>query len=613
MKRRILLLLALAGITTLAFLGCGSQSANLKLEDGVLSWDADKSADHYEVELNDISVTCEEPQVNLSEVCEYKGSYTVTVSAVSDADKEKEIGSLDITAQEIEKPDIVVKQSKDGKTSFVWTAQENVSSYQYDMHDGYGLRPAETTSDMTCKVEFEGKKETLITVIARGNSDGNVLYMDNEATYHHDGTELFSMAQLAKYPYYITTDGQLLNELVVGTTLPKGSYDLDITFYLMDPNGRSLSGNGSWGRRVTHLSGNAWFCAEELDGWPGSGNTLPTAIESITYTCKQNVNKYGETTLSLYSWKANEMLVVADIKYNGKSVMTKALTPHPEEKQVVFDVSKLSDFLAVFRGTGRGWHEDFKEEFELTIPTNIADGVYKLEISYQVMNTDGTRLEGNGTGLRRIYDADMREVQWLCEYPVEGQTEGMDELPDPNQTLKVTFPAVVKNGSFKIMCLHFKDDELLAVSSVKKISGSSRHFDLSTLKKYNNVFVSGGPNGSFEKFRIDTTLCQRGQFEVEVSYYAMGSNGYMLDGNGTWGRRMMDEGSDEHWICLTAPSEEHQDAVNTVPEPDKAVTKTMKVTMNKKGRFFLDMHDFREGEIVVIKDVTYQGKSILVK
>ena len=58
MKRRILLLLALAGITTLAFLGCGSQSANLKLEDGVLSWDADQSADHYEVELNDISVTC---------------------------------------------------------------------------------------------------------------------------------------------------------------------------------------------------------------------------------------------------------------------------------------------------------------------------------------------------------------------------------------------------------------------------------------------------------------------------------------------------------------------------------------------------------------------------
>ena len=106
-------------------------------------------------------------------------------------------------------------------------------------------------------------------------------------------------------------------------------------------------------------------------------------------------------------------------------------------------------------------------------------------------------------------------------------------------------------------------------------------------------------------------MYERKQVELEVTYYAMSAEGYMLAGNGSWGRRMMDEGSDEIWLCASAPSSEHSDAVNTIPEPTKAVTRKMLVTLNNKGRFFLDMYDFQKGETIVITDIKYNGVSII--
>ena len=91
----------------------------------------------------------------------------------------------------------------------------------------------------------------------------------------------------------------------------------------------------------------------------------------------------------------------------------------------------------------------------------------------------------------------------------------------------------------------------------------------------------------------------------------MSAEGYMLAGNGSWGRRMVDEGSDEIWLCASAPSSGHSDAVNTIPEPTKAVTRKMLVTLNNKGRFFLDMYDFQKGETIVITDIKYNGVSII--
>ena len=76
-------------------------------------------------------------------------------------------------------------------------------------------------------------------------------------------------------------------------------------------------------------------------------------------------------------------------------------------------------------------------------------------------------------------------------------------------------------------------------------------------------------------------------------------------------RRIMTDSEEETWVCHSAPHEAHADAIGTVAEPTKAIKKTVQVAINKKGKFTLYMHDFKEGEMVVIKDVKYQGKSII--
>lgn len=615
MKKRISKLLMAFAITSLCLFigGCKADNKSaLTIKEGVLLWDEVKSATCYLVDLNDARIECDKAELNLAEVCEYEGDYTITVSSVALDDTVKEIGTTEIQTKATAKPKIVMKQDSDGKTIFVWTATDDARGYAYDLHDGYGMQSAKATESGEYQVMFDGANESIITVTAKGKSDGKMIRMNSEATYHFDGTEIFNMANLVNYPFYMTTDGQRLNELVVGTTLKKGNYDLEMTFYAMDVNGRSLSGNGIWGRRISGLKGNHWFCELPIEGWEECEGTLKAANEPVTYIINANVNKYGETILPLNTWNANEMLVVADVRYGGKSVMADSLKEHDPGDDVVFDIEKLDSFLTVYEGTGEWYDAKNPEKFYAVIPTKEADGKYQMQVSYQLMKSDGSALTANGIWGRRISDLNMKEMYWYCEYPLEGQTDGMD-MPKPTQTLTSTFSGTVENGKFKILCHNFAKGELLAVSSIKKISGSSAKFDMATLKNYKNVFVSDGSGGRGQTFRVETTKCERGQFELEVSYYAMDKDGYMLSGNGTGGRRIVDEGADEHWLCITAPGEVHQDAVNTVPEPNKVVTKKMLVTLNKKGRFFLDMFDFIEGETIVITDIKYEGTSILAK
>lgn len=614
MKRRILLLLAIAGIAVLGCTGCNSNSdtADLSLENGILSWKAVKTAACYEVELNDISVICGEEQADLLKLCEYEGNYTVTVSSVSDSGKKKELGNLELSARALKKPEIYVTESTENKMSFVWKAEEEAGGYQYNLYDGEGSRDVEISEEGICKVDFDGELETMITVTAQGGSKDYELLLGNEESYVFDGNAIFNMADLKKYPFTHTATGKSGGEyLVAATTLPKGVYDLEISFYITNTNGESLSGNGTWGRRLLDRKNNLWFCADEVEGWEGSGDTLPAANEQTTKECNVTVDKYGEIKLELFNWLENEMIIVADIKQDGKSVMAKEFKPHDPDDDVVFDITKLNEFLAVYYGSGK-WSADAEPgDNDLIIPTELADGIYQVEIGYQLMDAKGGMLIGNGMWGRRIADESMTTIVWWCEDAVEGQTDGIAKMPRPDTTLTSTFQVVVENGQFKIQCLNFSKGEIMAVSSVKKISGSSAHFDMNTLKNYKNVFISSGPAASYERFCVETTLCERGQFELEVTYYAMDQNGRMLTGNGTWGRRMMDEGRDELWICATAPSEEHGDAANTIPEPDTPVTRKMTVTLNKTGRFYLNMHNFLKGETVVISDIKYQGKSIL--
>ncbi len=603
MKKRISLLLALAGMAVLCCMGCTSEG-KLTMTDGVLSWDPVEKAAYYEVKLNEVQLTCNEPKVNLSEVCEYEGDYTVTVSSVTDSGKKKEISSMEIEAQYAEEPEIIITDS-DGKKSFTWEAGENVVGYAYDLYDGFGSRAAKTEDDQIYRVEFDGGKATMITVTAKGGSKDNVVFIDKEANYQYDGTEIFSLAELVNYPFYYTSTGDN-GTFTVGTTLERGSHEVELCLYVMDSRGMTLTGNGTWGRRFLDANNKlSWFCTTAVEGWPESGNTVPIANQIVKKEVKANVNKYGEMSFSIFNFLEGEMLVVADVLENGKSVIADKPAVHDPKDDIVFDVAKLDEFLAVFTGKG---DTGIQADREFVIPVDLEDGVYRLEFSYQLMDASGKGLTGNGAWGRRIGDVDMAELTWWCEYKLEPHTEGIVNMPSPVETLKTELPVVVESRKCKILCMSFAKGEIMAVSAVKKISGSSAKFDISTLKNYNNVFVS---KGQAERFRVETSIYERGRFELEITYYAMDAQGRMLSGNGTWGRRMMDE-KDEIWLCQKAPSADYPEAENTVPEPDKTVTTTITVSVNKKGRFFLDMYNFKEGETIVITDIKYQGKSVIV-
>lgn len=604
MKKYISVLLLVMAMTILTSVGCSSEE-KLTLKDGVLSWEAVKKATCYEVKLNEVSLNCDEAKVNLAEVCEYEGDYTVTVSYVQNSGKKKKIGTTEFEAQYAKEPEIIITEN-DGKKSFTWNVEENVTNYVYDLHDGYGNRVAQSDSSK-CMVEFDDNKQTMITVTAKGSSKDGIVYLDKEVRYQFDGSEIFSLTELVNYPFYYTSTGKD-GEFIVGTTLERGNHEVELCYYIMDSRGMAVKGNGVWGRRFLDREGqHIWFCANELADWPGSGDTIPIATQLVKRKVLLAFNKYGETTIPVYDFLEGEMMVVADVLKDGKSVIADQPAVHDPKDDIVFDVSKLEDYLAVFKGTGE-WYDNKPEDCTLEIPVKLKDGMYRIEFSYQLMNAAGKRLTGEGLWGRRISDVDMLETAWWSEYAIEPHTEGLVDMPLPTETLKTELPVIVKNGKCKILCLDFEQGEIMAVSAVKKISGSSERFDIATLKNYKHVFVSAGKE---ERFRVETTLCERGHFELEVTYHVMNKDGYILTGNGTWGRRMVDE-RDEIWICAKAPNEDHLDAENTIPEPTEAVTKKVMVTLNKKGRFFLDVSDFSEGEILVITDVKYQGESIIV-
>lgn len=613
MKKKAFIVLCVAGTMMFCLDGCGSKDA-LRLENGIVSWEATKNAVQYEVQLDDMNDVCSETSWDLSSYCKYEGEHSISVSALNKNGKETEIGTLDIIAEKLAKPALAVEDSEGEMKRFVWTADENVHTYVYDLHDGQGKRYIKPDKKNKCQVEFPGINRTIITVTADGTSKDNVVYMDSEVTFEYEGTKVFNLANLANYPFYFTSRGVGgLEEFAVGTTLNKGTYKLDFTLYLMDSNGNSLTGNGVWGRRITDAQKDIWFCSTAISGYPGSDSGIPEAITATTYSLDVNVNKYGEAILSMGDFKANEMVVVADVVYNGKSVMAEKAVAHEDEKNTTFDTTKLEDFVAVYRGVGDWMTEANKEKFEFSIPTDLKDGVYLVELTYQLMDGNGGKLSGNGLWGRRITDESMTDMAWCTEFDL-GSFKGID-IPNPDQSLTSQFTVTVKGRRFKVLCLDFNTGEIVAVSKVKKISGSSEKFDTSKLSLYKNVFVSAGAENTdtgSEQFRVETTRKQRGQIEVDVTYYVMNQDGYMLAGNGTWGRRMLDEGADEIWLCVTGV-DGHADSKNTVPSPTEAVTRKMTVTLNNKGRFFLDMYDFMKGETVVITDIQYNGQSIIAK
>lgn len=617
MKKHISKLLIAIGIVMLCLVGCSlAGKSAITLEDGVLSWKTVKSAISYEVSSGNTTVSCEEASLELSKVCNLPGEYTISVSSVSSKGKKKEVGTYDVTVVALAKPAVSISETEKGETYFSWKAEENVT-YNYNLHDGYGLKIAKN-EDGLCSVITKNNASIMFSVIAKSMSKDNTYYLGNETSYRYQGKALFDMSDMVKYPFYTVSAGLGLDTLTFATTLDSGLYDLEMSFYLFDVNGSSLAGDGRWGRRIWNIKPQGeqliWFCEEQIEKYEESKDTLPTADELVTFNVENvEIDKYGEGLLDLADFNVNEMIVIADIKVNGKSVMAEGFKEHG--KEIVFDTSKLGSFAAVFKGKGT-WYSEFPEESVFEIPVDLKDGVYELELTYQLMDKEGKTLTGNGLWGRRITNStlDDAETVWLCDYELAPHSDGKD-IPLPTKMLSSKFSGKVVDGVFKIYCLDFNKDEIMAVKSVKKISGSSARFNIAQLKNYKYVhkdLAEYNPDKG-EKFVIETTKCERGLFNVEISYYVMDSEGYMLTGNGMWGRRIMSDSEEELWICNTAPHEGHSDAANTVAEPNKVMKKVIQVALNKKGRFTLMMHDFKEGEIVIIEDVKYEGESILKK
>lgn len=619
MNKHIFKILVVVGISVICCLGCSGRNNTLTLEDGILSWEEKEKTAYYEVTLGDVTITCEEEQVPLHKLCNYEGEHTVTVSSVSESDKKKEIGTLDITAVALAEPAVSVAEGDKGQTTFVWEIDEQAGGYGYNLHDGYGMKEVKIGEDGTCKVVIEENTATMFTVTTESTSKDNTFYIGNSTSYRYQGRMLFDMVQMVKYPFYTVSSGIGLDTLTFGTTLSKGIYDLEMTFYVMDANGLSISGDGLWGRRIWNVQPGGeqliWLCengAETASRFPESVGTLKGADEPLTCVVeKVEIDNYGESYLDLADFNVNEMIVITDIKYNGKSVMAEQLKDRSDE--VKFDTKKLSKFLAVYKAPGLFYSES-EAGSTFSIPVDLKDGVYTLELSYQLMDQDGTSLNGNGLWGRRIINGEQDDSQlvWYCDYPFEPYTPG-GNIPLPTEKVKSSFTGKVEDGFFNIICHDFNAGEIMAVSEVKKISGSSQQFDISKLDNYKYVFKdpAGYDPEIPDQFVIETTKYERGLFDVELTYYVMDKDGWMVSGNGMWGRRIMTDSEEEIWICNTAPHEAHVDAIGTVSEPNKAVTRKAQIALNKKGRFTLYMHDFLEGEIVIIQDVKLNGKSIL--
>lgn len=603
MRKKLLCLSCLFLLSVGSLVGCGndnkSSGAELALKDGVLSWEGTENST-YKVNLGYEEITVDENQVDLTGTITEEGQYNISVSKV-DGDKDQQIGEIDIDAVKCDKADISVVEDKDGKPYFEWTISEGASGCQYNLYDGKGFCTVEP-SDGKYKVAIGDAYQKLISVKVDGSSEGNVLTIDSNTSYTYESDEIFNFAELSKYPFVFTSKGDAIETFKAGTTLTKGVYELEVKYFAMNSNGQKLSGNGAWGRRMVDNREEIWICATDLDNgkkWD-SGDTIPMPNKAVTKKMLLNVDKAGNAIFNMYDFKTNEMIVIGDIVYNGKSVMSKEVKETKAEKIEPLDVNNVDKYLAVYRANGKYIAEGAITDYQVDVPINLPDGEHKVEVTFNVCNSDGTMIAGNGLWGRRVMDTEQAKMKWLNEYTVDTY-EGVD-LPKPTDDVTAKFTVQVKNGKFKLLFADFNQGEMVLVKKAQEAQEALP----------GDTFVSEGHGWVAEWFRVQTTLKKRAQLEVEVTYKVSKEDGSNLTGNGLWGRRIVDEVAN-HWICETLVDKGFPESKGSLTPANKTVTKKMKVTTTKFGVFKLEMRDFLEGETVKIVDIKYKGKSILKK
>lgn len=605
--KKIPVLISIALLTIFSITGCKEkkeQAVSLEFENGVLKWEQVSEAVSYEVDIGNGGKITTDTSYDLSDVLEMDGEYKVTVRYVTAEGEHIDLGYKNLKAEVLDEP-AVHTQKINKEYYFVWSEVEKADGYSYDIHDGKGYQTAKADENGMYKVLVTDTTEQMITVVANGSYKGKVLYLPNETIYTYKDACMFDMSLLSNYQNVFTSEGELYESIKIGSTLEKGIYDMEISLFVMDANGNRVTGNGTWGRRMSGDDGTLyWFCEKELDNWENSANTIPNPDEMYTTKVQLKVDRGGNVIVNFADFLRGEKAVIAEIKYNGKNIISAdGGKEKPVEEVAKLDLSSVKDYVTMYTSPGGWYAENPHEDYEIKIPTKMKDGLASVKVTYQVCAGDGSMLEGNGMWGRRIAGAGAMEGpwEWLNEYKA-GDFEAV-ELPKPTETRSANFSVNVENGYFTLTALDFSQGEIIIIKDVEE----------ATVPEGNGIFVSNGE--VIQTLKVKTKLSGKPRHTnvtLDVSYRMYDAFGETLKGNGIWGRRF-GAASKTLWVCENA-IEGEPEAKGTVFDANKVVTDKFTFSeINKYGVITFNVYDFNAGEIIEITSIKYNGKEVMVK
>ena len=318
--------------------------------------------------------------------------------------------------------------------------------------------------------------------------------------------------------------------------------------------------------------------------------------------------------------------VVANGTSDGTTILLSTESVYTYKNGRVFDMSLLAKYPAVY--TGDGTTQDI-----FKVGTTLKKGIYELEVSMFLMDSNGNRMIGNGIWGRRILDKGDQYF-WFCDTEVEGFSNSGGTIPNSDEVYKVNMKlSVDRGGNVLIPVYDFNIGDRIVVADIQykgqsilnKNGGTPNaveeveKLDVTNLDAYLAVFRS--PGGYYvespEQYQVEIPVnIKDGTHTVSVTYYVCDAAGGMLEGNGLWGRRIAGanaEGGPFVWLNEYDINSEY--AAVDIPLPTQ--TKTSKFTVEVKGgRFTLSPIDFNKDELLIVTDVrtakTPEGNGIFV-
>lgn len=205
-----------------------------------------------------------------------------------------------------------------------------------------------------------------------------------------------------------------------------------------------------------------------------------------------------------------------------------------------------------------------------------------------------------------------KEVEGASGYTYDANDGNGAQIAKPDENGLYSVPITNMQEQRITVTAHgnSKGSQLWTSKSAVRTYTSSDMFDMKLLGTYPAVFTGKTETGRTFILKVGSTL-KKGLYDLEVSMYMMNADGYRMTGNGSWGRRIKDKANIHHWFCENAVSGYEEESIDTVPDPTKPHTVTMKLSVDRGGNVEIPFIDFVTGEKVVICDIRYNGASVL--